>query len=466
MQVAYLPIEIWAMISKYMTDREWAVACGTCPTTYKLRQRFVAAKVIMMLNDIEQGLARQLQLDKWPACHSLCLSTRFINIYGAASVTEAQIKQIQEAGRLLPLLQCLHIIGSYYDDVKAGNSVQALLIEVLAKHVSVLTLEIYVVGAPLDFPNLQHLVLHMLPFRDLQNFAAHCPELNELINLKTLYLQSEYKTLEMRGTLELRGCARLQHVALQNLYFEGPLTLPSGCLLHVFGEPELYNSVNSAIATSVSGLTLRHSTEWALKYPSCLPLLKWAPMMRGLKVLRLILSKKSLQKYSLWDSVRIDLDSGKSPCLEVLEVVVHSSLSIHIDPRLPLRSIIVATAGHLVLRHLSDPLSSHTLRYTLKELYFQSGAPLLPAYNVCLERYYTTELGPQMRLSKSYKGRHSGWTMRMPITFTPSNMQKYCCNACPECLAQAGVPIMCDNIWTREGFDKHVGWWCYFSAHR
>ena len=414
----------------------------------------------MRLNDTEQGLAKQLQLDKWTACHSLCLNTRFIHLYGAASVTEAHITQIKQAGRLLPLLQCLHIIGSYYDDVKAENSVQALLIEVLARHVSVLTLEIHVVGVPLEFPNLQHLVLHMLPFRDLDGFAAHFPELNGLISLKTLYLQAEDATLKMRGTLQLQGCARLQHVALRKVYFKGPLTLPSGCLLHIFGKPgKLYHSVNSAIANSVSGLTLRHSTEWALKYPSCVPLLLWAPVMQGLKVLQLILSKKSQHKYSLWDSVRIDFDSGKLPCLEVLEVIVHSSLSIHINPKLPLRSIIVATAGHLLLRHLSDLVSCHTPRYTLKELYYQSGAPLLPAYHVCLERYYTTELGPQMRLSKSYKGRNSGWTMRMPVTFTPSNMQKCCCNACPECLARAGVPIMCDNIWTREGFDKHVGWW-------
>ena len=407
-QAVYLPIGVWAMISDCMTPREWAVACGTCPTAYKLRKRFVAAEVIMGLNKAEQDLAWQLQLDKWPACHSLCFNTRFINLYGAASITEAQIRQIQQAGHLLPLLQCLHIIGSCYDDVKAGNSVQALLIEVLAKHVSVLTLEIHVVGVPLEFPNLQHLVLHLHPFSDLADFAAHFPSLKQLVNLRTLYLQSEYMTLKMRGTLELQGCARLQHVALRNLYFEGPLFLPSGCLLHVFGEPKLYNNVNSAIANSVSGLTLRHSTEWAMEHSSCVPLLTWAPVMRGLKVLRLILSKEGLQRHSLWDSMRIDFDSGKAPCLEVLEVVVYSSLSIYIDPKLPLRSISVTTAGHLVLRHLSDPVSCHTPRYTLKELYFQSGAPLLPAYNVCLERYYTTEGGPQMRLLKRYKGREDG----------------------------------------------------------
>ena len=160
-QAMYLPIEVWAMISKNMAPREWAVACGACSTTYMLRKPLVVAEVRTRLNNPGQSLAGQLQLDKWRTCHSLCLDLRQIG--EVLKVTEAQSKQIEQAGSTLPLLHCLHLVGSSYDVVKVESSVQALLLDILAKHVSVLTLEVRFVGVPLNLPNLHHLVLHLVP---------------------------------------------------------------------------------------------------------------------------------------------------------------------------------------------------------------------------------------------------------------------------------------------------------------
>ena len=443
-QAVYLPIEIWAMIEKYMIPREWALACGTCSTTYKLRKILGVAKVCSSSWDAEQDLAWQLRLDKWPACHSLYFNLR--GIYKTMNVTEGQIKQIEQAGSMLPLLQCLHIIGSSYDVIKVKGSVQALLMEALAQHVSVLTLRVSLMGVPLNLPNLQHLVLHLLPIPQEPSDALF-PTIESLKSLKTLYVRSNGYYYDIKGPLDLRGCARLQHLALQKVIVKGVLTLPAGCLLHVFSNFSLYECVTSPITSLISGLTLRHGTNSKLKVSSPLHLFMWEPFVGNLKVLRLILSRNMLEKHSLWDSMSIDIGQSMAPRLEVLEVYVHSSLSVHIDPILPLGSIVVVTGGHLVLRHLCDPLAGNYSRGSLKQLYLQSGAPLCPAYNVCLETYYLAKSWPgaHMKLSKSYKGPQNGWTLQMPASFTSHNLQGCCCNACPQCLVRAGVPIMCDK---------------------
>ena len=398
----------------------------------------------------EQGLAKQLQLDKWPACHSLSLNTQ--DIHKAETVTEAQIKQIRQAGHMLPLLQCLHIIGSDPDIIMAGGSIQALLVEVLAKHVSVLTLNVYTAGVPLNLPNLQHLALHLVPTMK-EPYEALFPSIEMLVNLKTLYVSAEYHSFKMRGHWNLQGCARLQHVALRNIHSEGALTLPAGCLLHWFGSPLIGMIIDSALANVVYGLTLRHDTSrWNHIFSSNVPLLKWAPKMQQLKLLRLTLSEDPLgmlTNYSPWSPLDIDVSSGIVPCLEVLELDAQCSLRVNIDPIVPLRSIIVITTGHVVLRQLSAPSACNASKNTLKQLYIQSSAPIRPACKEWLKKSNMTERWAQMKRCKGNKG---GWTFSLPASFTPRDLQDCYCNACPECLVQAGVPILCDKAWISNSF--------------
>ena len=44
----------------------------------------------------------------------------------------------------------------------------------------------------------------------------------------------------------------------------------------------------------------------------------------------------------------------------------------------------------------------------------------------------------------------------MPASFHPRDLRECCCGACPEYLVRGGVPILCDNAWTRDGFEKHL----------
>ena len=444
------------MIKDYMMPKEWVQACGTCSTTYKLRTILGEAELSNFLGNAEQDLARQLRVDKWPSCHSLYFKLR--KMYGVINVTEEQIKQIKQAGRMLPLLQCLHIIGSSYyaigDVAKVKSSVEALLMEALAPHVSVLTLRVHVVGVPLNLPNLQHLVLHLLPTSQ-GPYDVLFPQNESLKSLKTLCVRSNGCYNDMGGPLDLRGCAQLQHVALRKVTFRGVLTLPAGCLLHVFSDPSFYECITPSIRSLITGLTLRHDGRWSkLELSSLWSMLRRASSVRNLKVLQLILSRDMLERHSLWDSMSIDFGPDVAPRLEVLEVYVHSSLSIYIDPILPLERIVIHTAGHLVLRHLCHPLAGDVSRGTLKHLYLESGAPLCPNYDVCLEGYYMAKSWPgaQMRLLRHYKGQQNGWTLQMPVSFTPRMLQECCCNACPGCLVRAGVPILCDRAWTYDGF--------------
>ena len=141
-----------------------------------------------MLSTDEQ-LSGQLQLDRWPACQSLCFNLR--RLYRAVELTEAQIEQLTHAGALLPMLRCLHIIGNPYLE-EAQGSVEAVLLNILARHASVLTLHVSVIEPPLRLPKLQHLVLHLAPVmkglrKELETFF---PCMSTLTSLKTLYVHS------------------------------------------------------------------------------------------------------------------------------------------------------------------------------------------------------------------------------------------------------------------------------------
>ncbi len=400
----------------------------------------------------EQDLVRQLQLHRWPACHSLCFDTR--GIYEAVHIPEAQLEQIRQAGRSLPLLQCLHIISSRYNTVKVGCSVQALLLEILAKHVIVLTLEVRFLGVHLELPNLQHLVLHILQNVAEKDYGSLFPTMGSLINLKTIYVQSDRRFSKMRGPLNLRGWAQLQHVALRNVYIEGALDLPAGCLLHAFGTPCNGSIISSTLVDRVTGLTLRPDEDRILNLSHGEPLLRWALVMRQLKLLRLTLRKdpfEVLKKFSPWRQLLIDVSYGTAPFLEDLELDVQCNLRVTIHPMLPLRSIIIVTAGHLVLRRSDSPCQAPG--DILQQLYIQSGALVRPACKDWLKKSDRTELWAQI---KRYGGEQGGWTLQMPASFTPRNLQECCCNACPECLGRAGAPILCDRAWTSKGFDKHM----------
>ena len=61
-----------------------------------------------------------------------------------------------------------------------------------------------------------------------------------------------------------------------------------------------------------------------------------------------------------------------------------------------------------------------------------------------------------VRLLEYVKEEQHGWTARMIANFQPRDLHECCCGACPACLAQAGVPILCDQAWTRDGFKQHL----------
>ena len=254
----------------------------------------------------------------------------------------------------------------------------------------------------------------------------------------------------------LRECAQLQHVAVQRVDVQGLVFLPAGCLLHVFGEPYPGCNVTPALAGLVSGLTLRHISSQKLKIVPHMELLGLTPQMTNLKQLRLILSKGMVGKHTLRDSLDMHFIWGMAPKLEVLELDVHCSLCIFIDPTLPLKSLTVITVGRLEFLCLSGPMSTHVPKDTLEQVYLQSEVSLSRTYKDFLPEYFSRELWPPMKLSTFRGERQSGWTVQMPATFLPSNLQECCCMACPECLVRADVPILCPKAWTSDGFDKYL----------
>ena len=305
-----------------------------------------------------------------------------------------------------------------------------------------------------------------------------------LKGLKTLYLYSSGVSFLGYPAgpaifADLAGLLRLQHVAVQGIYFQKSSSLPSGCLLHQTSPIDVMQAILSDTAHLVTGLTLgptytpcdvvqqedqklddRILTRLLERYHSAIP------FMGNLRRLRLILRKDIFkERYKREEEHVIFFDAQDMPKLEVLEVDVHFNLAISVDERLSLQSLVVSTTGTLqyLIAPAQDYLESVAPRgmLTLKQMYLHSGEPLLLEYRATLEETLKAirakdPLAAVYSILDLITKEQNGWTARMPKHFHPSSLLECCCGTCPECLARAGVPIVCHQAWTHEGFQKHL----------
>lgn len=449
-QAVDLPEGVWFAVSQYMLAKEWANACKTCSASYRLKMPVVVAEVRDELSKDEQVFMRQLQLDRWHGCHSLCLNLRQLS--EAAKLTSEQIKMIRQASNELPFLRCLHIIGRPQVPL-TKDSLEGMLMSFLAKRLSVLTLHVNAVMMPLDMPLLQHLVLELgtttgLKFNFDEEVGYESHLLNDLKGLTTLCLKAERGVI--LDALDLRGCVHLRHVAVQGVRFqEDSLALPAGCQLQIISEAMDSSVYLHAIASKVTELIMCHmshrityswfSYEWVLRYAST---------MSNLKQLRINLNGKDSQKaYEVKGEFCVVIPPGTLPTLEVLELGLHCNLMVKIPSEIKLKTLVLIAAGTLRLHGLKLGISPVT---TLKHLYLQLRAPFGPRSISILRDSY----GKNLRLLQSVKDKR--YIAQVPTSFRPNNLEECCCNACPQCLARGGVPILCEHIWRSEGFDKNL----------
>ena len=196
------------------------------------------------------------------------------------------------------------------------------------------------------------------------------------------------------------------------------------------------------------------------------------PFMHNLKQLRLTLKERDFGEH-YWRNrerqLKVSIGQYHTPGLEVLELNMQCSgrLTVSIEDRVPIKSLILTAAGTLYLgknmwyHGTATPIPNNPdqlwISTTLQQMYLQSNTRIIPSRsNPAEDGFYIGMLGLQVRpVEYAEKGRHC-WTARMPADFQPSDLQECCRSACPECLARAGVPIMCEQAWTRDGFAKHL----------
>ena len=92
----------------------------------------------------------------------------------------------------------------------------------------------------------------------------------------------------------------------------------------------------------------------------------------------------------------------------------------------------------------------------LKQMYLRSGAAFLPGFKNKLEELYAMEPKTQVRLLDHVRDGQEGWIAQVPANFQPNDLQQCWCGACSDCLVRAGVPILCDQAWTSDGFEKRL----------
>ncbi len=151
-----LTSELWAMVRQGMTAREWAKACVTSRASYAMRRRLFAAEVISEPGDDGRLLTRQLHFGAWPACDSLCLN--LWRLHEAVGNDPGLLELFTKDSSALLLLECLHIIGRQHMPL-TKSSIEGVLVNLLGRHATVLTLQIKTIAAPLELPALQHLLL-------------------------------------------------------------------------------------------------------------------------------------------------------------------------------------------------------------------------------------------------------------------------------------------------------------------
>ncbi len=347
-----LPTDVWGNIGQLMDFKDWAQACGTSSASYAARRRVLAAKVHRRFWNGRQVNIRRLQLKKWSCCHSLYLSLWCV--HETQELTPAEIAEIDQATSTLPLLHCVHIIGRPKVPL-SESSIEGMLVSRLARHASVLTLYVRAVTSPLNYPNLQHLVLNFGVTSHKGGKKAddgqHLPSFSMLMGLRTLYLQS-YGTIIL-DPIDLTQCMQLQHVAVQDIQLKGELLLPEKCLLYATNTRALME-VAPSTALLVSGLTICRKS-------ACVPSIwphKHAPIkacfkpssMQSLKHCRLRFSPNDRDlgaRYikSRRPHLQVDIWQSTTPGLEELVVDVQGSLSLDIDPELLLKSLVLMAAG-------------------------------------------------------------------------------------------------------------------------
>lgn len=368
-----LPEGVWAHVSEFMLAMEWAEACKTCSATYKLKMPVVVAEVRDELSKNEQVFMRQLQLERWPECQSLCLN--LWQLQEAAPLTSEQSEVLCRAAKSLPFLRCLHIIGRHQVPL-TEDSLEGVLMSFLAKHVSVLTLHVTAVVMPLDMPLLKHLVLEL---GTITGTKYHLDEevvheslsqvLSDLKGLKTLCLKAERGLI--LEALDLRGCVHLRHVAVQGIRFEeDSLDLPAECRLQIITEALDCYWYQQGVASKVTELIMCRmshkimygwlSYDWVFRYVSA---------MGNLKQLRINLNKidiKEAYNPGVKGEIRVIIPPGTMPALEVLELGLHCSFAVKIPPEVKLKTLVLMAAGSLRLHGLNLGNSPST---TLKNLY-------------------------------------------------------------------------------------------------
>ena len=189
-----LPADVWGTVKQLMTREEWTKACGSAdsPAAHIFRRAWLATEVRSKPGAAGRNgrvLLRQLQLKRWPICHSLCINLR--QYHEASTLTQAQIQHIELAAKELPLLNCLHIIGRE-NVFFTESSIEGALISILPRHAAVLTLQVKTGLMFPNLPNLQHLALNMdiSGMKWEQDSIALLSALGVLKSLTTLFLQS------------------------------------------------------------------------------------------------------------------------------------------------------------------------------------------------------------------------------------------------------------------------------------
>ena len=277
------------------------------------------------------------------------------------------------AASKLPFLKCVHIIGRPEVPL-TESSIEGELLNLLAKHALVLTLQVKKIQMPLDFPTLQHLVVDI----DSAGNYRHWKEghidvtlfkaISMLKGLRTLYLQSsDWRPI---CAADLTGCVHLTHVAMQgvSLLAEDKLSLPEGCRLHACSEITLVDlEITEYVAPLVTGLTIRNNPGAGCEMCSVNTwyddwLLLYTPRMQKLKQLRLHMTEECIDEESKKDGVlKVHFKSGLTPNLEVLEMEMPCGVDVEMDPIPPLKLLVLNSTGTLQLHELIRQ-APHTLK--------------------------------------------------------------------------------------------------------
>ncbi len=312
--------------------------------------------------------------------------------------------------------------------------------------------------------------------------------------LQTLYAEAaSFCIIDYAHVIDLMPCKHLRAFTLVNVYAKAIVTVPEGCCWTVVlpadsGDLDWFSPTTWPGVAACHMRGFRNAGVSMARGSPCaaLPRLSCDVSVVALPVLaelRIVLDAASFPRGSEDYELRLRLDGGRLPALQLLEVDVPCALQLRVHAALEMRSLVVLAHSLAAfvwepsvspwcelnvrsgIRVISERARAHSAK--VKRVHCPASHPweaifvriaTTPPDGVrrALRDLFTKSYHPRGASSGAACTEHAGsaWRGAAPADVCLSDLRACSCRTCLDCLSRARVPLAAAQAWRRAGFDR------------